>query len=112
MSAQAQGSDAQPWYSRISWPVAIGGFISAALFITSFVLTSKSLGSDSKWQKVQTEVVSKIWPVTIVGTVVFFITSALYVLQEPKSMMYFILVVSCLSLGMAYSSLVISVINV
>jgi hypothetical protein len=55
---------------------------------------------------------TKVWPLTIIGTFLFFITSAIYLLQDPKNTMYFILVVSCISLGLSYSSLVVSVINV
>ena len=110
--SEKESSDSSPWYSRISWPIAVSGVLSVGLFITSFILTSKSLGSESKWEKVRTEAMTKVWPLTIVGTFFFFITSAIYLLQNPKSMMYFILVVCCISLGLSYSSLVISVINV
>ncbi len=99
-------------FSQISWQIALTGIAAAGLFITSFVLTSKSLGSESKWEKVRTEVMTKVWPLTIIGTFLFFITSAIYLLQDPKNTMYFILVVSCISLGLSYSSLVVSVINV
>jgi hypothetical protein len=92
-------------------PAAITGVVSVALFITSFVLTSMALGSDSKWEKVRTEVMTKVWPLTLVGTIVFFGASIIYLLQEPKSMMYFLLVVSCLSLGISYSTLVMSVMS-
>lgn len=91
--------------------ILLGGLVTAAFFITSFVLAAKFLGSEERWEKIQREVVSKILPLTLVGTLALFVTSALYVLQDPHKTMYFLLVLGCLSMGMAYSAVVISVIS-
>lgn len=88
----------------------VAGVVTAGFFIASFVVASKFLGSEERWEKIQREVVSKILPLTLVGTLALFVTSALYILQDPHKTMYFLLVLGCLSLGMAYSAVVISVI--
>lgn len=89
----------------------LGGVVTAVFFITSFVLAAKFLGSEERWEKIQREVVSKILPLTLVGTLALFVTSALYVLQDPHKTMYFLLVLGCLSLGLSYTAVVISVIS-
>jgi hypothetical protein len=90
--------------------MVVSGIVTAAFFITSFVLAGKFLGSEERWEKIQREVVSKILPLTLVGTLALFVTCALYILQDPNKTMYLLLVLGCLSLGLAYSAVVISVI--
>ena len=88
----------------------VSGVVTAAFFITSFVLAGKFLGSEERWEKIQREVVSKILPLTLVGTLALFVTCALYIRQDPHKTMYLLLVLGCLSIGLAYSAVVISVI--
>lgn len=90
--------------------MVLSGVVAASFFITSFVLAGKFLGSEERWEKIQREVVSKILPLTLVGTLALFVTCALYILQDPHKTMYLLLVLGCLSLGLAYSAVVISVI--
>ena len=92
-------------------PLILSSVVTAAFFITSFVLTSSALGSENTWEKIKREVMTKVWPLTIVGTLCLFVTSAIYILQDPNKTMYFLLVLSCLAVGLAYSALVISVIS-
>ena len=92
-------------------PLIISAVLTAGFFITSFVLTSSALGSENTWEKIKREVMTKVWPLTLIGTLCLFITSAIYILQDPHKTMYFLLVVCCLALGLSYSALVISVIS-
>lgn len=92
-------------------PLILSSVLTAAFFITSFVLTSSALGSENTWEKIKREVMTKVWPLTIVGTLCLFATSAIYILQDPNKTMYFLLVLCCLAVGLAYSALVISVIS-
>ena len=92
-------------------PLILSSVLTAAFFITSFVLTSSALGSENTWEKIKREVMTKVWPLTIVGTLCLFVTSAIYILQDPNKTMYFLLVLCCLAVGLSYSALVISVIS-
>lgn len=94
-----------------NWPIVLAGAVTSAFFITSFVLTSQFVGSSDRWEEIKREIMSKVWPLTIVGTIGLFITCSIYILQDPKKSMYFLLVLGCISIGMAYSSLVISIIS-
>lgn len=94
-----------------NYPLIISAVLTAGFFIASFILTSLTLGSDSGWEKIKREVMTKVWPLTLIGTLCLFITSAIYILQDPHKTMYFLLVVCCLALGLSYSALVISVIS-
>lgn len=87
------------------------GVIAIGCLVASVVLTSATIGSDSNWHQKKTEIMTKVWPLTLIGTLFLFITSALYILQDPKNTMYFLLVLCCLSVGMAYSAVVISVMS-
>lgn len=109
MSVQAS-SDASSTSGRMIGMI-VSGVIAIGCLIASIVLTSLALGSESKWHEIKKEVVTKVWPLTLIGTLFLFITSALYILQDPKNTMYFLLVLCCLSLGIAYSALVISVMS-
>ena len=94
-----------------NWPLLLAGAVTSVFFIISFVLTSNYVGSTDRWEEIKREIMTKVWPLTIVGTLGLFVTSVIYILQDPKKSMYFLLVLACLSLGMSYSSLVISIIS-
>ena len=92
-------------------PLILSSVLTVVFFVTSFILTSSALGSENTWEKIKREVMTKVWPLTLVGTLCLFITSALYILQDPHKTMYFLLVLCCLAVGLSYSALVISVIS-
>jgi len=48
---------------------------------------------------------------TIIGSTVLFIGLLLYVLQDPSKTMYIVLLLGCISLGLGYSALTLSVIT-
>lgn len=109
-SANTSAGSAGSTISR-NLPLILSSVLTAAFFITSFVLTSSALGSENTWEKIKREVMTKVWPLTIIGTLCLFITSAIYILQDPNKTMYFLLVLCCLAVGLSYSALVISVIS-
>lgn len=118
MSSNSNPPSSGPGVGSAIWAVIsknpymiVSGIVTVIFFVTSFILAAKFLGSEERWEKIQREVVSKILPLTIMGTLALFVTSALYILQDPEKTMYFLLVLGCISLGMAYTAVVISVIS-
>ena len=98
--------------SNISWPIAIGGAVSLIFFIASFVVTAKAQHPENyNWSQMKSQITTKVWPLTLVATIAFFITTAIYLLESPNTMMYFLLAVACLSFGMSYGSLSAALIN-
>jgi hypothetical protein len=87
-----------------------GAVVTIALFIASFAVAASFLGDKQDWEKIQKEALTKVLPLTLFGTLALFVTSALYLLQDPHKTMYYLLVLSCLSLGLSYSAVVISAI--
>lgn len=112
-AASSVGSATNSIMNTISanWPLVLASVVTSIFFIVSFYQTSKYVGSTDRWEEIKREIMTKVWPLTLVGTLGLFITSAIYLLQDPKKSMYFLLVLGCLSLGMSYSSLVIAIIS-
>lgn len=79
-------------------------------FISSFVSTSKFLGSKDDWVHIQAQV-TKIVFYTIVGTVCFTIAMLLFYTQFPEGSMYVSLIISCVALGLGYCALAIAAIS-
>lgn len=98
-------------YSHNDIYMGVSAGISAILFLTSFILTSKFLGGKEDWNTIRREAMTKIWPLSILGTIFLFIASAIYMTQDPHRTMYYLLALCCLTLGISYSALAISVIS-
>lgn len=88
----------------------IFGIISIGLFIGSFVSMSNFVGSKDDWNRIQPQI-TKILILTLIGTVTLTIASLLYFIQDSARTIYFILVMSCITLGMSFSALAISAIS-
>jgi predicted membrane channel-forming protein YqfA (hemolysin III family) len=86
------------------------GLSAAIFYIVSFVQTSKFVGSKDDWSLIQNQI-TKIWIYTLIGAVCLSIASLLYFIQDPNKTMYFLIVVSCLALGLSYSALAVAVIS-
>ena len=91
--------------------MTFGAVTTIVLFIASFAVSAHFLGGSDTWEKIQKEALTKVLPLTLFGTLALFVTSALYLLQDPHKTMYYLLVLSCLSLGLSYSALVIAAIS-
>lgn len=89
--------------------LCIAGVIS--LYITSFVKISKALGSADSWTSIQ-GALPGIWGPTLAGTLLLCIAALIYFTQDSVKANYFSIIISCLSLGLAYSSLAVSSITV
>ena len=90
--------------------VVIFGVISVGMFIGAFVSMSNFVGSKDDWNLIKPQI-TKIWILTLIGTFGLIIAALLYFIQDSARTIYFILVLSCLSLGLSFSSLAISAIS-
>ena len=88
----------------LSFLAAIG------LYIGSFVSVSQFVGSKDDWNQLKPEI-SKIWGLSLAGSFCLYIASLLYFIQDPEKAIYFILAVSCLTIGLSYSALAVAAIS-
>ena len=90
--------------------IVLFGLTSVGMFIGAFVSMSNFVGSKDDWNVIQPQI-TKIWILTLIGTFGLIIAALLYFIQDPERTIYFILVLSCLTLGLSFSSLAISAIS-
>ena len=90
--------------------VYISGIIAVIMYVTSFVLLSKFAGSKDDWILLKPQL-TQIWIVTLIGTFFLSVAALFYFIQDPSKAMYFMLIISCLSLGLAYSALAVATIS-
>jgi len=92
--------------------LAIIGFLIASivLFIRSSILTSDLIGNTENWRAIKPQIKS-IWWQTAVGAVILFIGMFMYVLQYEKTSIFFILIISCISLALSFSAISMSAIS-
>ncbi len=93
-----------------TYGIVIFSVISVGLFIWSFISMSQFVGSKDDWNVIQPQI-TKILILTLIGTFGLIIAALLYFIQDSARTIYFILVLSCLSLGLSYSALAISAIS-
>jgi hypothetical protein len=90
--------------------ILIFSVVSVSLFIWSFISMSQFVGSKDDWNLIQPQI-TKVLILTLIGTFGLIIAALLYFIQDSERTIYFILVLSCLSLGLSYSALAISAIS-
>lgn len=90
--------------------IVLFSLVSIGLFIGSFVSMSKFVGSKDDWNLIQPQI-TKILILTLIGTFGLIIAALLYFIQDSARTIYFILVLSCLTLGLSFSSLAIAAIS-
>lgn len=90
--------------------IIIASIVSLGMFIGSFVSASQFLGSKDDWNTIKPQI-TKIWILTLVGTFGFMIAALLFFIQDSAKAMYFMIVISCLSLGLSYSALAVAAIS-
>lgn len=85
--------------------------VSLIFFILSFYYADHYRHSEKgdPWQQIQRNVAAKILPLSLVGFITMFIAYAMYILQDPHKTMYSLLLLGCLTFGLSYSALLISV---
>lgn len=86
------------------------GIIAIGLYVWSFMDMSRFVGSKDSWNQISSQV-GKIWGLTLAGSFVLFIAALLYFIQDETKTIYFILGLSCITLGLSYSALAISAIS-
>jgi hypothetical protein len=84
--------------------------ITLGLYVASLITTSKFLGSKDDWNVIQPQI-TLVLILSMIGTIIFTIAALLYFIKNPDKAVYFGVVVSCISLGMAYSAISISAIS-
>jgi hypothetical protein len=108
MSA-ANSSQSVSKYIYMGVPV-VAGTVSIGLYIWSLVSTTSFLGSKDDWNSIKPQV-TKVLILTLIGTFLFGIAALIYFIGNPVSAVYFAVIISSLSLGIAYSSLAVAAIS-
>ncbi len=90
--------------------IAIFGITSIGLFIGAFVSMSNFVGSKDDWNLIKPQI-TKIWILTLIGTATLIIASLLYFIQDSARTVFYILALTCVSLGLSFSALAISAIS-
>jgi hypothetical protein len=90
--------------------IVIFALVSIGMFIGAFVSMSNFVGSKDDWNLIKPQI-TKIWILTLIGTAGLIITSLLYFIQDSSKTIYYILALTCLSLGLSFSALAISAIS-
>ena len=84
--------------------------LAVSMFIAAFVKMTSFVGSKDDWNSIQPQI-TKILILTMVGTFALLGAALLYYIQDPEKVIYFILVIVCLSLGLSFSALATAVIS-
>jgi hypothetical protein len=84
--------------------------IAIGFFLTSFAYFGKMMGSSDRWNELQPQI-AKIMMFTIIGTIAIMVAALLYFTQDPNKTIYFVLVLSCLSIGMSYAAVAVAAIS-
>lgn len=108
-TAGAMGSKlmdgAKSWGGVAVFTIAAIGF-----FIGSFASMSNFVGSKDDWNLIKPQI-TKILILTLMGTFLFIIAALLYFIQDPNKSIYFVLTLSCVSLGLSFCALAIAAIS-
>jgi uncharacterized membrane protein len=111
-NANNAGVSTSPTWNYVKTnPLFIFSVVGAvSLFMISFVELSKFAGSSDNWNQIKPQV-QKVILLTIFGTIALTIAALFYFVQDPQKTMYFVLVISCLSLGLSYAALGVAAIS-
>lgn len=90
--------------------IIIFSVISISMYIWSFISISNFIGSKDDWNLIKPQI-TKVWILTLIGTFGLIVAALLYYIQDPSHTIYFILVLSCLSLGLSFSALAVAAIS-
>ncbi len=111
MSSSEGSTPSKSWkdYLRIGTMI-LTPIAAAALYVVAFWKTSTYLGNTTTYNQIQ-DVVRDTWMYSIIGCVLLFIGSVLYLLQDQQYAVYVILFLSFIGLGLSYAALAISTIT-
>ena len=88
----------------------LSGLVFVALFIAAFVEMQSFVGSKDDWNQLKPQL-TKITILVVLGIIAFTIASLIYFTQNPAKSIYFTIVVSGISLGLAFMSLSVAAIS-
>ncbi len=88
----------------------ISGLVFVSLFIAAFVEMQSFVGSKDDWNQLKPQL-TKITILVCIGIVAFAIASLIYFTQNPAKSIYFTIVISAISLGLAFMSLSVAAIS-
>jgi hypothetical protein len=86
------------------------GILFISMFITAFVQMSNFIGSKDDWNTLKPQI-TKIMIFTMIGTIAFMIASLMFFIQDPTKSVYFAIIISCLSMGLAFASMSVASIS-
>jgi hypothetical protein len=99
------------WAEKGKWVgIVLSGLTALGLFIASFVSTTGFLGSKDDWNLIQPQI-TKVLILTLIGTAALGLAVIMYFIQDPANVMYFIILISILSLGLSYTAVAIAAIT-
>ncbi len=90
--------------------IIFAGLVFVSMFIASFVTMSNFVGSKDDWNTLKPQL-TKIIILVMIGIFAFIIASLMYFIQDPQKSIYFTIIVSGLSLGLAFMSLSVAAIS-
>jgi hypothetical protein len=105
--AAAQAAEAS---KKLPWDVKFFGVVAAVLCGGSFYLFSRALGSSDSWVHVQSQF-QTVLVVSLIGTITLMAAALSYFIQDPTKTMYFVVIVSVISLGLSYGALATAAIS-
>lgn len=96
--------------SSMKWFFGGSCVIAVALYVTSFILNAKYLGSTDDWIKIKSHVWTTVG-LSIGGSIMLMLATFLYMFKDPQKVTYYLIIITTLSLGLSYASLAISAIS-
>lgn len=109
-NASAASQVATEAAKKLPWDVKLFGVIAAALCGGSFYLFSRALGSSDNWVHIQSQF-QTVLVVSLIGTITLMAAALSYFIQDPTKTMYFVVIVSIISLGLSYGALATAAIS-
>lgn len=114
VAVSTRGVNIMSKMKSVATPSNITFWIASILFIVFFVIgfvrLSSFAGDKEDWNDLKPKI-TEILIYTLVATFAFCIAALLYFIQDTQKAIYFSIIVSSLSLGLAYSGLVIGCIT-
>lgn len=111
MSSNSLQSSNSP--STVNWYQVcylVGGIVAAVGYVVSFMLTSKYLGTKDTWNSLRDNVIMTIlW--CLVAAILLIVVCIFYFNQNTEGAMYFVLIVSILSLCLSYGAMCIAAVT-
>ena len=90
--------------------IIFAGLVFVSMFIASFVTMSNFVGSKDDWNTLKPQL-TKIIILVMIGIFAFVIASLIYFIQDPQKSIYFTIIISGLSLGLAFMALSVAAIS-